>query len=174
MPRLPKPDSKRDFILQQGFHIPDDPKTESTLFAALQFQPRLIGGLILAGVALQSPGIFLAVGAALWFSAAAPRWNPFNMLYNYTLGSKRRLFLLLSPSPRVFSEALAGSLAVVIAVSLALGYRSTAMVLAGIFVLANSAVVFSKFCFGAALFSRLKCSGWISSSCNRAIKEPGV
>jgi hypothetical protein len=147
--------SKREFILQQGFDVPTDPGSESALFAAMQFQPRVIGGLVLAGVALQSPWIFFAVSAALWWSAIVPRWNPFNAVYNYTLGVKRGFFLLLSPPPRLFSEALTGSLAAGIALLLATG-SGAAMLLEGVFVLANIAVVFSRSCAGAALFSRLK------------------
>jgi hypothetical protein len=47
-----QPNSKRNFILQQRLNAPDDPESESILYSALQFQPRLIGGLGLAGAAV--------------------------------------------------------------------------------------------------------------------------
>lgn len=155
MSLLPGPNSKRSFVLQQGFSVPGDPETESNLFFALQVQPRFIGCLILAGVALRSPFIFLIAGVVMWFSAIVPRWNPFNALYNHALGKRRGVFLLMSPPPRMFSEALAGSLALGIALLFAAGHTGVAMLLAGFFALANSAVVFSRFCVGASLFAWL-------------------
>src|SRR5689334_5717550 len=91
--------TKRNFILQLGVTPPDDPESEAMLYSALQFQPRVVGGLTLAAAALQSPEIFFLLGAALLWSAVAPRWNPFNGVYNSTLG-KRRVALLPSPTPR--------------------------------------------------------------------------
>jgi hypothetical protein len=151
-----KANSKRSFILQQGMDPPDDPEQESILYSALQSQPRLIGALIVSGVCLQSPGIFFAVGAALLCSAIEPRWNPFNALYNYTSGTKRGLFLLRSAQPRIFAEAMGGSLAVAIAILLAFEQTGPALLFEGLFLLANAAVVFSRFCFGAVLFAGLK------------------
>src|SRR5262245_59431834 len=79
-----KPNRRKIFIVQQGLVAPDDPEQESILYSALQFQPRLIGALVLVGLALQTSEVFLAVGAALFCSAIAPGWNPFNALYNHT------------------------------------------------------------------------------------------
>jgi hypothetical protein len=154
--RLTKRNSKKNFILEQGLRAPDDPGSASMLYAALQFQPRLIGALVLIGVGFQAPELFLALGAALLCSALAPRWNPFNALYNYPLGSKRGSFLLRSAPPRIFAEAMAGCLAVTIGALLARGHDRSALLLEGVFVLANAAVVFRQFCFGAFLFSWFK------------------
>jgi hypothetical protein len=148
--------SKQHFILQQGLDPPGDPESESILYSALQFQPRFIGVLVLAGVAFQSPAIFFLLGAALSCSAIAPRWNPFNALYNYTLGARRGSFLLRSAPPRMFAEAIAGCLALAIAALAALGQSGAAVVLEAVFVLANASAVFSGFCLGAFLFFRLK------------------
>lgn len=155
MSLLPGQNSKRSFIVQQGFSVPADRETESNLFSALQFQPRFVGALILAGVALRSPVAFLVVGAALCWSSIVPRWNPFNALYNHTLGKRRGVFLLMSPPPRLFSEVLAGSLALVIGLLFAVGQSAPAMFFAGFFVLANSGLVLSRFCVGASLFASL-------------------
>ena len=78
--------SKRNFILQQGL---DDPPREmcSAQFSALQFQPRIVGALVLLGVIFQSPSVFLVMSAILWWSALLPQWNPFDILHNHTLGA---------------------------------------------------------------------------------------
>jgi hypothetical protein len=147
------------FIRQQGLDAPPDPKSESILYSALQFQPRLIGVLVLTGVGFQLPAIFLAVGAALLCSAIVPRWNPFNALYNYTLGAKRGWFLFRSAPPRVFAEAMAGCISAGIGVLLILGQRGGALALEAVFLMANAAAIFSRFCFGACLFYWLKNQG---------------
>src|SRR5262245_19704650 len=163
-PRLPhsfersrrRCEMKRNFILQQGLQPPKDPVAESTLFWALQFQPPLIGALTLTGVAFQSSKIFLAIGAVLLCSAIAPRRNLFNALYNYMFGAKRGLFLLRSTPQRRFAEAMASSFALGIATLRTLEYNNDALGLAGLFLLANAAVVFRGFCFGAYLYWRLR------------------
>src|SRR5215831_14288629 len=123
---------RRSFILQQGLEPPNDPVAESMLHAALQFQPRLIGALVLAGVVFQSSTIFLAIGAALLCSAIAPRWNPFNVLYNFTFGASRGTILLRSASPRRFAEAMASFFALGIGVLLALDHSNAAMGVAAV------------------------------------------
>lgn len=151
--------SKDLFIRQQGLDAPPDPESEAIMYSALQFQPRLIGVLALAGVGLHSAAILLAVGATLLCGAIAPRWNPFNALYNYTLGAKRGSFLLRSAPPRVFAEAMAGCLAVSIGVLLIFGQSGCAVVLETVFLTANATAIFSRFCFGACLFYWLKNQG---------------
>jgi hypothetical protein len=147
---------KRSFILQQGLQPPKDPVAESMLYSSLQFQPRLVGVLALTGVAFQSSKIFLAIGAVLLCSAIAPRRNPFNALYSYTFGAKRGLLLLRSTPPRRFAEAMASSFALGIGTLWTLEHNNAALGLAGVFLLANVAVVFRGFCFGAYLFWRLR------------------
>ena len=144
---------KKSFILQQGLDAPENVDSESLIHEALQFQPRLIGALILIGVGSQSPQIFAVLGAILLCSAIVPRSNPFNALYNRTIGTRRGSFLLRSAPPRRCSEAIAGSLALSIGALLAFGHNWPALALEGVFVLANAAVVFSGFCFAALLFS---------------------
>ena len=151
--RFTKPNCKNIFIVQQGLNAPTNPDSTAILYEALQFQPRLIGALILIGVGFQSPGIFVALGAVLLCSAILPRRNPFNALYNHAFGARRGSFLLRSAPSRRFSEAIAGSLALGIGLLLAFGHRWSALALESVFVLANAAVVFSGFCLGAFLFA---------------------
>ena len=45
------------------------------LYSALMFQPRIIGGLVALGIVLQTPWLFLALSAVLWWSALVPTLN---------------------------------------------------------------------------------------------------
>jgi hypothetical protein len=91
------PDSRRNFILQQGL---DTPAQEScpARFSALMFQPRLVGSFTLLAVILQSPAIFLVLSGILWWNAFLPRRNPFDAVYNRTL-ARRPGAVRLEPSP---------------------------------------------------------------------------
>jgi hypothetical protein len=80
-------DPERNFILQQGVEEPG-PQDTHRRFEALLFQPRLIGLAVLVGITLQSPAVFLSLWAVLWWSAPIPRLNPFDALYNVTLGAR--------------------------------------------------------------------------------------
>src|SRR5574340_1041613 len=77
----------RNFILQQGFADPG-PATLPRQYAALVFQPKVVLITIVAGILLQSEGVFLALGAVLWWSALFPRLNPISALYNRTMGRR--------------------------------------------------------------------------------------
>jgi hypothetical protein len=157
---------KRTFILQQGLEPPNHPVAESLLYSALQFQPRLVGALLVIGMVFQSPVIFLAVGAALLSSAIAPLWNPFNALCNFTFGIRRGPLLLRSAPPRRFAEAMAGSFGLSIWTLWTLGYSDAAPGLAAVFLLANAAVIFRGFCFGSYLFWRLRGTSGHPHCCN--------
>ena len=79
--------AERNFILQQGLSaLPAE--SCALQFSSLMFQPRMVGTVVLAAVLLQSPAIFLALSGVLWWSALFPRWNPFDALYNLTIGAR--------------------------------------------------------------------------------------
>jgi len=80
-------DPERNFILQQGLED-SGPQDTHRRFKALLFQPRLIGLVVLVGITLQSSAIFLGLWAVLWWSALLPHLNPFDALYNRTLGTR--------------------------------------------------------------------------------------
>ena len=103
---------------------------------------------------LQAPLVFFALAAVLWWGALAPRLNPFDALHNCTLG-RRGTTLAAAPAPRRFAQFLAGSFALAIGVSLALGWRTTALVLEGFFIVAIAALVFFGFCLGSFVFHLL-------------------
>ena len=61
--------SKVDFIRQQGFTTES---CQNGLYSALMFQPRVIAGVVISSVVLQSPWLFLALSTVLWWSALVP------------------------------------------------------------------------------------------------------
>ena len=66
----------RNFMKQQGFG--EEPANACNMhFAGLYFQPRIVFGVVLLGILLQSAAIFLALSAVLWWNVLAPALNPF-------------------------------------------------------------------------------------------------
>ena len=53
------------------------------------FQPKVIGVLVAAGIAIQRPEWFLALSAILCWNALFPALNPFDALYNATIARRR-------------------------------------------------------------------------------------
>jgi hypothetical protein len=151
--------TRRNFILQQGL---EEPSAElcPVQYSALQFQPRVVGVLLLVGVVLQSGAVFLALSALLWWSALLPRWNPFDAVYNRTLGTRQgAVSLKPAPAPRRFAQGMAGTFALAIGVSLLLGLKAAAYVLEGAFMAAVAALVFGGFCLGSFVFHLLRARG---------------
>ena len=146
-----EPDTKRNFILQQGLCEPAA-GTCALQYSALLFQPRLIGLYLVVAVILQAPILFFALASVLWWSALVPRLNPFDALYNWILARPSGITLTSAPAPRRFAQFLAGSFALTIGFSLALGWRTTAFVLEGFFLVAFGALLFGGFCLGSFVF----------------------
>jgi hypothetical protein len=149
-------DTERNFILQQGLEEPV-PQDTHPRFEALLFQPRLIGLVVLAGIILQSPAIFLSLWAVLWWNAFLPRLNPFDALYNFTLGARPgAIHLEPAPIPRRFAQGMAGTFALAIGAMLRLEWFITAYVLEGFLVVAIVALIFGRFCLGSYLYHLLR------------------
>ena len=146
---------KRNFILQQG--LPDTSTASCPgQYSALQFQPRLVGLVVLVAVVLQEPRVFLALAGVLWWSALVPRLNPFDALYNRTLATRPGgIALQPAPAPRRFAQGMAGTFALGIGISLALGGKVIALVLEGLFIVALGALVLGGFCLGSFIFHLL-------------------
>src|SRR5205807_10385679 len=125
-------------------------------YSALLFQPRLVGLSVVVAVILQTPLLFFALAAVLWWSALASRLNPFDALYNWILARRSGTTLTSAPTPRRFAQFLAGTFALAIGVSLALGWRVAAFVLEGLFIVAIGALVFGGFCLGSFVFHLLR------------------
>ena len=148
-------DVKRNFILQQGLGEPAA-GTCALQYSALLFQPRLVGLWIVVAAILEVPLLFFALAAVLWWSALAPRLNPFEALHNWTLARSSGITLTSAPAPRKFAQVLAGSFAIAIGLLLALGWRMAALVLEGFFMVAVGALLFGGFCFGSFVFHLLR------------------
>ena len=61
-----------------------------------------------------------------------------------------------APAPRRFAQFLAGSFAIVIGVSFLQGWRTPALVLEALLLIAIGALVFGGFCLGSFLFHLLR------------------
>src|SRR5215471_7520537 len=147
--------AKRNFILQQGLSEPVVGACPLQ-YSALLFQPRLVGVWLVLATILQAQFMFFALVAVLWWSALAPRLNPFDALYNWIVARSRGTALTPAPAPRRFAQFIAGSFALGIGISLALGWRTTAIVLEGFFIVAVGVLVFGGFCLGSFVFHVLR------------------
>jgi hypothetical protein len=149
-------DPERNFILQQGMEDPGPQDTHPRL-EGLLFQPRLIGLAVLVGIALQSPAVFLVLWAVLWWSALLPRLNPFDALYNRTLGTRPGAIPLgPAPAPRRFAQGMAGTFALAIGAMLRLEWLIMAYVLEGFLGAAIVALIFGRFCLGSYVYHLLR------------------
>lgn len=144
--------AKLNFVRQQGLQEASA-GTCSHQYTALMWQPRVIGVLVLAGVALQAWPGFMALGALLWWNAALPQMNPFDALYNHLVAKRRGLPRLgPAPSPRRFAQAMAGTFMLAIGLSLFSGWRHLAWALEALLLAALAALILGRFCLGSYLF----------------------
>lgn len=149
-------EAERNFVVQQGFVEPA-PASCGLRFRSLMFQPRVVFVLVLVGLVLQHPAWWLGLGALLWWSAALPRLNPFDAVYNRTFGARPGAVPLTpAPAPRRFSQALAGAFSVGIGAALAAQLHGLAWGLEAFFLLAVLALAFGKLCFGSFLFHLIR------------------
>lgn len=144
--------AKRNFILQQGFGSPA-PLSCSLQYSSLQFQPRIVFIWVVAGTVFQSPAVFAALVAVLWWSALFPKLNPFDALYNRTLGRQPGAFHAApAPPPRRTAQGMAGAFAVLCALLIYFGYSVAAYVVEAIFLAAVLALIFGGFCLGSFVY----------------------
>jgi hypothetical protein len=145
------------FILSQGFAEPA-PQTCGLHFGALQFQPRVIGIILIAGMILQSftrlpaSALFVVLGFALCWSALLPDANVFEWIYNLTAPRYR---LTRAPAPRRFAQGLAGAMSLAIAAFLYMDWMLAAIVVELLLLAAVAGILFAKFCFGSWLFHHI-------------------
>jgi Domain of unknown function (DUF4395) len=155
------------FICQQGFAVPN---ANPHLYSALMLQPRIIGGVVVLGVFLQSPTLFLALSAVLAWGTLIPAQNLFDATYNYVVAYPRGYPyppLGVAPAPRRFAQAMAATFSLVIGLALLSEATTTAWILEGLFAGANASVVFGRFCVPANLCHvlRRRLSPNLLSSC---------
>src|SRR2546421_12996437 len=87
-----------NFMKQQGF-TQEPPDRAALRFKGLQFQPTIVGAMMLVAILTQSPAIFLLVSALLWLNVLVPSAKPFESFYNRFV-ARRRGRPPTSPAPR--------------------------------------------------------------------------
>jgi hypothetical protein len=146
----------RNFMKQQGFAEEPDSVRE-THFSALSFQPKVMGVFVVLAILLQSPLIFFALSAILWWSVLLPRWNPFELLYSRLMAVPReRPALGPAPAPRRFSQGMAATFTLMAGLALISGWTITAWIFEAFLVIAIAALLFGKFCLGAYIYHLLR------------------
>ena len=141
-----------NFVRQQGFREASAGSC-AYQFPALMWQPRIIEALVLVGVLVQSWVYFLVLWVLLWWNAAVPRANPFDILYNVVVARPRNLPPLgPAPSPRRFAQFMAGSFMLAIGVALWSGSRGLAWSLEAVLLAALGALILGRFCLGSYVF----------------------
>ena len=144
--------SKIQFVRSLGYLDP-----HGHLYSALMLQPRIVGAVTVTGLLLQTPWLFLALSAALGWSALVPTRSLFDAIYNNVVARPRGLAKLrAAPAPRRFAGGLAATLTLAIGVALLTGARSTAWALEALLAAAVAAVVFGRSCAGADLHNVLR------------------
>ncbi len=145
-----------NFMRQQGF--PDEPADACSMhFAGLNFQPRIVFSLVIVGIVLQSPWMFLALSAVLWWNVLVPGFNPFERVYNRLIAARRgRAPLGAAPGPRRFAQAIAAAFLLGAGLGLLTGHPVLSWVFQAFLVVAFSALLFGKFCLGAYVFHLLR------------------
>jgi hypothetical protein len=150
---------KRNFILQQGFEEPA-PASCPLQYSSLLFQPRIVLIWVVAGTLFQSPAVFAALCAFLWWSALFPRLNPFDALYNGTFGRRPGAIRLgLAPAPRRVAQTMAGAFALATALLIHAGFSLAAYVVEAFFLAAVLALTIGGFCFGSFVYHLLSGHG---------------
>jgi len=143
---------KRNFILQQGFEDPA-PAVCPRQYSALLFQPRVVFLWVVAGILFQSPAVFAALCAVLWWGALFPKLNLFDALYNRTIGSRPGAFPVSpAPTPRRFAQTMAGAFALTTALLIHGGFNLAAYVVEAIFLAAVLALAIGGFCLGSFVY----------------------
>ena len=143
--------SKIQFVRSLGYLDP-----HGHLYSALMLQPRIVGTVTVIGLLLQTPWLFLALSAALGWSALVPTRSLFDAIYNHVVRPRGLAPLRAAPAPRRFAGGLAAMFTLAIGVALLTGARSTAWTLEALLAAAVAAVVFGRSCAGADLYEVLR------------------
>ena len=148
--------AKRQFVRQQGFR--EAPAAGSAhQYSALLFQPRLLAGILVLAILLQSAAMFLVLAGILWWNALVPPRNPFDALYNRAIAVPRNLSPLTSaPAPRRFAQGMAGTILGGAGLALVAGWPGLAWFLEGLVAVALGALVLGRFCLGSYLYHVLR------------------
>jgi hypothetical protein len=145
-----------NFMKQQGF-AQEPPDRAALRFKGLQFQPMIVGSMMLVAILTQSPAIFLVISAILWLNVLVPAANPFENFYNRFVARRRgRPPLTPAPGPRRFAQGMAAAFMLIAGLTLLLGWRTTSYAFQGLLAVAFAALLFGKFCLGAYVYHLLR------------------
>lgn len=148
--------SKQNFVEQQGLTKSSGSACELQ-YAALMFQPRLLGVFVIAGLISQAWLLFIALSAILWWNVIVPALNPFDAIYNsFIAGPKGLQRLTPAPGPRRFAQGMAATFMLCIGLFLLLKWQITAWIFESLLVVALTALIFGKFCLGSYIFHLVK------------------
>ena len=143
------------FLQQQGFpHISEE--TSRYRVRALQFQPSIIGLLVLVAILIQSWPLFLILSALLWVNVTIPRANIFENFYNAVFIHYNQLKIKPAPGPRRFAQGMAAVFTLGAAVSILTNWVTAAIIFQGLLVVAFGVLLLGNFCLGSYLFHLLK------------------
>src|SRR5438045_6053475 len=135
----------------------EPPDRAALRFKGLQFQPMIVGSMMLVAILTQSPAIFLLVSALLWLNVVAPAANPFEQVYNRVVARPRgRPPLTPAPGPRRFAQGMAAVFMLAAGLTLLRGWTAASYIFQGFLVVAFAALLFGKFCLGAYVYHLLK------------------
>jgi hypothetical protein len=150
---------QRNFILQQGFDEPTAAVCPKQ-YSALHFQGRIVLAWLIAGILFQTPLLFYALCAVLWWSAAFPKLNPFDAIHNWTFGRREGAFHLIpAPAPRRTAQTMAGAFALAVGIFVHLGQSTAAYVVEGFFLAAVIALTLGGLCVGSFIYHLLRGKG---------------
>jgi len=148
--------AKLNFVEQQGFRKSGGSACELQ-YSALMFQPRLLGGFVIAGLIFQSWLLFLMLSVILWWNVFVPTLNPFDAIYNNLVtGPKGLQRLTPAPGPRRFAQGMAATFMLCIGLFLLLKWQILAWIFESLLVVALTALIFGKFCLGSYVFHLFK------------------
>src|SRR5438445_6536487 len=138
-----------NFMKQQGF-AQEPPDRAALRFKGLQFQPTIVGSMMLVAILTQSPAIFLLVSALLWLNVLVPAANPFERVYNRFVARRHgRPPLTPAPGPRRFAQGMAAVFMLAAGLTLLQGWRSASDVCQRLPAVAFGQLLLGKFCLGA-------------------------
>ena len=92
----------------------------------------------------------------LWWSALVPNRNPFDAFFNHVMADPMRLAAMpAAPPPRRFSQAVAATFAMSVAITLFAGASRAAWLIEGVFVVGSMSVVVRRVCLPAYVYHLL-------------------
>ena len=145
--------SMRSFVRGQGFFDVDE-ASSAGWYKALMFQPKVIGVLVAAGIAIQRAEWFLALSTILWWSALLPALNPFDALYNAMIAAPPGTpSLEPAPAPRRFAQGMVATFMLLIGISLLQGWSTIAWIGEALIVVALLDLFMRRSCLGSSIFN---------------------